>query len=75
MSDYIITGEAVERWDLPTAIMAQEIVRCKDCKHYISQGTYHFNGGVVNRDTCKVIRGFVVQIGPNGFCAWGERRE
>lgn len=53
----------------------EEIVRCRDCKRYIPQGTYRFNDGVVNKDSCDVIRGFVVQINPNGFCAWGERKD
>ena len=53
----------------------EEIIRCRDCTRFIPQGTYRFNGGVVNKDTCDVIRGFVVQIDPDGFCAWGERRE
>lgn len=52
---------------------SNEIVRCKDCKRYVPQGTHLFNGGVVNKDTCDVIRGFVVQINSDGFCAWGER--
>lgn len=51
----------------------EEIVRCRDCARFIPQGSFHFNNGAVNKDTCEVIRGFVVQIGPNGFCAWGER--
>ena len=55
--------------------LREEIVRCKDCKRFIPQGTHRFDDGVVNKDTCSVIRGFVVQIDPDGFCAWGERRE
>lgn len=52
----------------------EEIVRCRDCARFVPQGTYRFNSGAVNKDTCEVIRGFVVQIDPNGFCAWGERK-
>lgn len=52
-----------------------EIVRCRDCSRFVPQGTYRFNSGTTNKDTCDVIRGFVVQINPDGFCAWGERRE
>lgn len=54
---------------------SEEIVRCKDCKRFKPQGTYRFDCGVVNKDTCEVIRGYVVQINPDGFCAWGEKRE
>lgn len=55
--------------------LREEIVRCKDCTRFIPQGTHRFDDGVVNKDTCSVIRGFVVQIDSDGFCAWGERRE
>ena len=55
--------------------LREEIVRCRDCKRFIPQGTHRFGDGVVNKDTCSVIRGFVVQIDPDGFCAWGERRQ
>lgn len=51
------------------------IVRCRDCKRFIPQGTHRFEDGVVNKDTCEVIRGFVVQIDPEGFCAWGEWKD
>ena len=51
-----------------------KVVRCRDCARFVPQGAYRLNGGVVNKDTCDVIRGFVVQIDPDGFCAWGERR-
>ena len=71
MIEYVTVWEDHEptklHWGVP-------VVRCRDCTRYIPQGTYRFNGGVVNKDTCDVIRGFVVQIDPDGFCAWGERR-
>lgn len=52
----------------------KNLVHCKDCTRFIPQGTQHFDDGTTNKDTCEVIRGFVVQIDPNGFCAWGKRR-
>lgn len=78
MSEYIISDEQIaenQRLHGKKLLVMPVIVRCKDCKYYIPQGTYRFNRGIVNKDTCKVIRGFVVQIGPDGFCAWGERRK
>lgn len=86
MTEYIVEVDDkvaevfVERFDWETVTLfghhlVGEIVRCRDCARYIPQGTYRFNSGVVNKDTCEVIRGFVVQIDPDGFCAWGERRE
>lgn len=53
----------------------EEIVRCKDCKRYIPQGTYHFADNSTNKDFCDVIRGYTVQINPDSFCAWGERKD
>lgn len=88
MSEYIITDkqlktatEAYLEHELSRPITEvfvsgnklPEIVRCRDCARFIPQGTFRFNSGVANKDTCEVIRGFVVQIDPNGFCAWGEK--
>lgn len=77
MSEYIYTsnGEplANERGEILLA-RAGEIVRCRDCARFVPQGTYRFNCGVVNKDTCDVVRGFVVQIDPDGFCAWGVKK-
>ena len=69
-------SEYVTLWvdDLPDLKRGEEIVRCRDCTRYIPQGTYRFNSGVVNKDTCDVIRGFAVQIDPDGFCAWACRK-
>ena len=60
--------------DVMVSRQHEEIVRCRDCSRFVPQGTYRFNSGTTNKDTCEVIRGFVVQINPDGFCAWGERR-
>lgn len=83
MSEYIVEVNdnptfKIDGWNVrcdDMLIQREEIVRCRDCERFVPQGTYRFNGGVVNKDTCDVIRGFVVQIDPDGFCAWGERRE
>ena len=77
MSEYIYSsqGELLVNERGEISLPRREIVRCKDCKRFIPQGTHRFDDGVVNKDTCSVIRGFVVQIDPDGFCAWGERRD
>lgn len=78
-------GTVIHAWETDKTYMAvdvdnavsiprEHIVRCRDCTRFVPQGTHRFNGGVVNNDTCDVIRGFVVQINPDGFCAWGERK-
>ena len=52
----------------------EEIVRCRDCKHFTPEGTHKFENGKVNADYCKYVRGWMLQITPDGFCAWGERK-
>lgn len=56
------------------AITLPNIVRCRDCKHFTPKGTHKFENGKVNADYCKYVRGWMLQITPEGFCAWGERR-
>ena len=51
-----------------------EIVRCRDCKHFTPKGTHKFENGKINEDYCDYVRGWMLQITPDGFCAWGERR-
>ena len=43
----------------------EEIVRCRDCKHYTDDEMeyYHYCGS-----WCE-------QVTPDGFCAWGVRKE
>ena len=56
--------EKAAKWDA--------VVRCKDCKHYYEKSeedlvfclNRSFLGGANYAET-----------DPNGFCAWGERRE
>lgn len=42
-----------------------DLVRCRDCRHYTEDELeyYHFCG-----EWCE-------QVEPDGFCAWGERRD
>lgn len=50
-----------------------QIVRCRDCKHAID------NGKEGNADYCGRPDGnggyLLFGVEPDGFCAWGERRE
>ena len=77
MSEYIYQshGEPLvnERGEIYLA-RAGEIVRCRDCKHFTPKGTHKFENGKVNADYCDYVRGWMLQITPDGFCAWGERR-
>lgn len=50
----------------------EEIVRCRDCKHFTPKGTHKFENGKTNADYCTYVRGWMLQITPDGFCKWGE---
>ena len=51
-----------------------KVVRCRDCKHFTPKGTHKFENGKVNADYCDYVRGWMLQITPDGFCSWAERR-
>lgn len=70
MSDALIVGS---RWretiddDWNTVLdQNQPIVRCKDCKH--------FKYFACEKNACTYC-GELLRVEPDGFCAWGERRE
>ena len=53
-------------WDGWSAVKRMgDLVRCRDCKHYTDDEMeyYHYCGS-----WCE-------QVDPDGFCAWGERRD
>ena len=53
--------------ELPSADVV-EVVRCKDCKHYIYDG---------DRWLCKVLSNNyepIVDLDSDGYCSYGERR-
>lgn len=58
MSEYIIK---LADNDAPMMTTAEEIVRCRDCKHNV-------NGACARWDYCDID-------GSNGFCAWAKRKE
>ena len=67
MSEYIYgTDEHEGHW-----LTGEEIVRCRDCKHYRE---HEF---VLITDVSDVCLFWAegVKVAPDGFCAWGERRE
>lgn len=68
---HIIVREA----DVADWIRYEPIVRCRDCRHFTPKGTHKFENGKVNDDYCDYVRGWMLQITPDGFCAWGERRD
>lgn len=44
----------------------EEIVRCRDCKYYEDTGNCTF---------FYLADGCLGEVTPDGFCAWGERRD
>lgn len=73
MTEYITEWFWDERRNAPNQAQREEIVRCRDCKHFTPKGTHKFENGKVNEDYCEYVRGWMLQITPDGFCAWGER--
>lgn len=61
--------------ELNSAKLQERIVRCRDCKHFTPKETHKFENGKVNEDYCDYVRGWMLQITPDGFCAWAERKE
>lgn len=74
MEEYIYAtdGKPIANENGRIMLAREKIIRCGECARFIPQGTYNFNG-IINKDLCHIIRGFLVQINPDGFCAWGER--
>ena len=78
MSEYVMeydgwaegvpAGEYLKVRNAMHARKREEIVRCRDCKHYVDVSGY------VDRElhSCTHWGDWTTS---NGFCAWGERRD
>ena len=75
MTEYIYRRERVSDGVWSAENTGQDIVRCRDCRQFIPKGTHKFENGKVNVDYCTYVRGWMLQIKPDGFCAWGERKQ
>lgn len=62
MSEYICELEDA-RYEMSWA-PKEKIVRCMDCRYYEPNTYSHF--------TCELLQ---YHVEPDGFCAWGERRD
>ena len=77
MSEYVIE---IPDYVLPfepfasAAKLGEEIIRCRDCEHYYEAEEYHPQGNY-NRRCCKYFGAYDDEVDPNGFCAWGKRRD
>lgn len=72
MSEYIVevTGQ------MPDAIYErelEEIVRCRDCEYYDGEPDLDSSEPKCWRDPDH--KGTPIWTRPDGFCAWGERRD
>ena len=74
MSEYIVDLTDVEKrkfsWSMETLYeqvpVREEIVRCRDCKHLMSNNRCNL------QDDYNEFHWLDVE--PDGFCAWGERK-
>ena len=61
----------LDEWDGTELLTDEEIVRCRDCRHYRD----HMWVVVTDvDDVCLFWHGEPTKVEPNGFCAWGERK-
>ena len=77
MTEYVYAsnGEPMMNESGEISLARAQIVRCRDCEHFTPKGTHKFENGKTNADYCIYVRGWMLQITPNGFCAWGERKK
>lgn len=74
MSEYIVDVAGLESGDY--AIAREEIVRCRDCKHYelltVSYSDKPFS--VCTAEWCEGMERDNPLVEPDGFCAWGIKK-
>ena len=71
MSEFIVNVNG----QVPDAFyerFAGEIVRCRDCRHYVD---HEWIIATDVSDVCHFWHGKPTKVAPDGFCAWGIRRE
>lgn len=58
-------------------MVCEEIVRCRDCKHYELLTVSYSDKplSVCTAEWCEGMERDNPLVEPDGFCAWGERRE
>ena len=65
-----VKAYAIHKVESARTVDAVKVVRCKDCKHWQDQ-----EEGVVESAICVREKPMVMEIGPHGYCSYGERRE
>lgn len=74
MSEYILNvPDYVPPFDpaVRAASLGEEIVRCRDCARATVGTTFNGDRMLV----CRRFQTFNHETTPDGFCAWGERRD
>lgn len=71
MSEYIVTAEILTP-EIRNILSKFEIIRCRDCKHYRD---HEWIIATDVSDVCHFWHGKPTKVDPDGFCAWGERRD
>ena len=88
MSEYIVDGAVPNRtvrvederevyWHMTHLPVREEIVRCRDCKHCREHDMRAY-GADRNQLLChhfSMSSGAGWPVEPDGYCAWGERRD
>lgn len=65
----------LDPWTDEERLSDEEIIRCRDCIHFSEgMGTHVW---LCERMEYLDLEGWTknVRVDPNGFCAWGERRD
>ena len=67
-------AEYVTEWGESVAdfTVREEVVRCRDCEHYRE---HEWVIATDVSDVCHFWHGEPTKVEPDGFCAWGVRRE
>ena len=73
MSEYIINSEDYALGTMTIPHLREEIVRCRDCRHYYEPENYHPSGNYI-RQCCNYFDAYNDEVEPDGFCAWAERK-
>jgi hypothetical protein len=67
-------GDVADSMREAPTVDAVEVVRCKDCKHY-SSDQYGCECGLHSEKENEDYPAFAVQMLPNDFCSYGERKD
>jgi hypothetical protein len=70
-------SEFITEWMPDAHLYKERIVRCRDCKFYrFVDRSGIFKDEQHNDSFCsRFVDGKRMEVEPDGFCAWGERRE